>query len=105
MLAMWAAVIAALGLAWGLARHNPEKFGPFASGILFVLWPLVGGLFAWDFALLLAQFELKSALDPAAFTKAHAALKNVALDDGVSSAALGGAIGLHVIKSFAGSKK
>lgn len=101
---MWAAVIAALGLAFNLARHNPERFVPSVSGALFVLWPVIGGLYGWDFALVAAQLQLKATLDPPAFAKAAAVLKNVTFADGIEVAALIMVIGLHVIKAFVGPK-
>jgi hypothetical protein len=44
-----------LALAFGLARHDPKQFEGFSAGVLFVLWPIVGGVVGWDISLTVAR--------------------------------------------------
>lgn len=97
---MWAAVIAALGLAFGLARYDPEKFDPFAKGALSVLWPAIAAMMAWDAALLVTALKLKAVLGSGEFAAASAAVKDLAPPKGAGPAALSAATGLSVIRYF-----
>ena len=100
MLEMMAVVIAALGLAFALAKHNPGQFKHYADGVLLVLWPLTWAAHAWEFALLAARFALKSGLDPAGLAAAKLALAQVALPTGLPEGLLMIVIGLFTFKSF-----